>query len=185
MVCALSAQVRIAHAVCPTGAYETGGNCVVCPAGSSCTTTAATPCAGAGSYSLKGEMTCSTCPPGYACSSAGTTPAQCTWGEFAAGSATSCTACTASSQEVCSLSTTETCNVVTNREFADQTANYVCHEIPRGHDLTANSLVPCAVGQHFNVANTCSDCGPNKYCPTKTANIMLTCPAGTYNTAGG
>jgi hypothetical protein len=68
---------------CPTGFYSTLGDhlCHVCPAGKSCTTSAASNC-GSGTYSLERETSCTTCPQGYKCPSPSQAPERCVHGYY-------------------------------------------------------------------------------------------------------
>ena len=97
--CPYNNGVGDAAIACPTGFYtdyDGASECMICPPGYECTSTAASPCSD-GQYSLGGTATssCTDCPAGYECVTPQSVPTKCPIGTWSDDGQSACTECDA------------------------------------------------------------------------------------------
>lgn len=138
---------------CPAGTYANATGmtkCTVCPANSSCTTSAATGCASPNTKSGAGVGSCLTVPTGAVNSSYG----YCSSGQYSTSATTGCTNCPINVQCKSTSYTTSACpttekplisgTTYTATAFYATLGQGTCHHVPVGSFLSSGALAPCA-----------------------------------------
>ncbi|OAF72051.1 hypothetical protein A3Q56_00182 [Intoshia linei] len=171
---------------CKYGTYSTVGleECIICPAGYSCTTIAKTQC-NSGEYSVAGDDKCHVCVAGSICPSKSiATITKCTLGSYALASSTSCTLCPAGSY--CPSTTTA---IVTACDAGQYSlgSSYYCIDCPSGYKCATKTLRPvkCSSGYYSAKKQTiCIQCEAGYACLYTEDYKKKQCDKGTYSSIG-